>query len=252
MNINKTYLESILENTKLAKEQWVKLKEENKDFDDFEKKFHLRPTKSGVTIVSTLQEKPMRGKKVGKTTVKKWLEELYTLVTSNKNQEEKLQILTQLGFKERKKSSNQKIEEAYQAKMISEMVDNKSLKEFLEVEEIVFIASEFIIHDQKDTSDRERIDIVAFDCNNKLFFFELKIPNSKDDAIKQLNKYIKKYGEEKKQEMLEVLKEYPIHSVPKDNIEIEGYTIYGYGEKVNISESKKADKKDRVGIIRFG
>lgn len=251
--MEKTYLQVIVENSKEAKEQWKKFAE-NKDIDDFKKKFHLRPTKSGATIVSTLQERPMRGKKVGRTVVKDKLEELYTLIMSAESQEEKLQRLTQFGFQERKKSSSKEKEENYQAKMIANMSHNQSLKDFLKVDELIFVASEFIIHGQLDTSDKERMDIIGYDGKNRLFFFELKDPlDPKGDPIEQLKKYIYKYGGKKRKKMLKLLKEYPINSVTSKDIVIEGYAVYAYGEKVDIKASKKEEmyKGSIIKVIKF-
>lgn len=248
--MDKTYLESIIENAQEAKEQWEMFTEQHKEIDEFKKKFHLRPTKSGITIVSTLQEKPMRGKKVGKTVVKKWLDELYSLTMSNKSQEEKLHALTQLNFQEKTKSSSEKKEESYQAEMIEKMSDNQSLKDFLEVDELIFIASEFILYDKSEISNRERIDIIGYDGIDRLIFFELKTPDSNDKPIEQLKKYIDKYGGEKLGKMLKVLKEYPINSVKLKDIVIEGCAVYGYGEKVNINESKQDVEEYKGSIIR--
>lgn len=246
------YMEKILKNTIEASRQWSEFEKECKDIDLFKKYFHLRPTGSGVTIVSTLESRPMRGKKVGRTVVKKWLEELYNLMMSNRSQGEKEDMLTQLGFQIRKKSSTQKYEETHQAKMIAEMTINQSLKDYLGVDDIIFIASEFILHDDNDTSDRERIDIIGYDGKNRIFFFELKAPeNETDDPVEQVKRYIKKYGGIKRKDMLSVLKDYPINSIVKDDVVIEGYAVYGYGDEVNIVSSKKADNEDKVGIIKF-
>lgn len=248
--MDKTYLDSIIENALKAKEQWKKFAEQHKEVEEFKKKFHLRPTKSGVTIVSTIQEKPMRGKKVGRTVVKKWLDELYNLTMSNKSQEEKMHALTQLNFQEKTKSSNKRKEEFYQAEMIEKMSDNQSLKDFLEVDELIFIASEFILYDKSEISNRERIDIIGYDGKSKLIFFELKTPDSNDKPIEQLKKYIDNYGGEKLGKMLKVLEEYPINSVDSKNIVIEGCAIYGYGEKINLNESKKKVEEYKGNIIR--
>ena len=248
--MDKINLDVIVENSQEAKKQWEEFQEQCKDVDEFKKKFHLRPTKRGITIVSTLQEKPMRGKKVGRTVVKKWINELYDLTMSNKSQVEKLQVLTQLGFQEKTEGSSVKKEESYQAEMIAKMSCNQTLKDFLEVDELIFIASEFIIHDKSDTSNRERIDIIGYDRRDKLIFFELKMPDSNDKPIEQLKKYIDKYGGEKLEEMLKILKEYPINSVDSKDIVIEGCAVYGYGEKVNVNVSKKEIEEYKGSIIR--
>lgn len=249
----KTYFYSLLENTKEAKKQWEEFARTHEHVDDFKKRFHLRPTGSGVTIVTTIPEKPMRGKKVGKTTVMKCLDKLYSITMSNMAEIKKLELLTQLQFEERKQDSSKKREEFYQAKMIAEMAENQSLKDFLKVDELIFIASEFILHDQSDKSNRERIDIIGYDGKNRLFFFELKDPiNPKGDPLEQVSKYVDKYGGAKREEVLELLGEYPIHAVSSNDITIEGCAVYGYGEKVNLSESNEVIcGEKRLQVIKF-
>jgi uncharacterized DUF497 family protein len=252
--MSETYLKTILENTKEAKKQWEEFSKICKDINDFKKKFHLRPTKKGVTIVSTLEKKPMRGRLVGKTVVKEWLEQLYAVTISTKSQEEKLKILQELKFDDRKQSSNsnEKNEEFYQAKMIAEMSENQTLKDFLKVDELIFIASEFILHHQLDESKRERIDIIGYDGKNRIFFFELKDPEDpKGDPVSQVKRYVEIYGGVKLKEMLEILNEYPINSVCTKDIVIEGYAVYGYSQIVNVNASKEFKDKDNVGIINF-
>lgn len=239
--MNKEYFEATLENTKIAKEQWEMFAKDCDNINDFRKDFHLRPTSSGVTIVSSLKEKPMRGIKVGKTVVKKKLGEIYEIIKL----QEKLELLTQMKFQDRINTSAHKKEEDYQAEMISKMMDNESLKKALNVEKLIFITSEFILHDSGDKSEKNRIDIIAYDGANRLFFFELKEPNNtKDDGYSQVKRYLKVYGEgEKKKQMLEILANYPGCSIKLDNLKIEGYVIVGY--------SKKIIENSEIGIIKF-
>ncbi|MFW5980936.1 MAG: hypothetical protein ACOCRU_00010 [bacterium] len=127
-------------------------------------------------------------------------------------------------------------EDYYQAKMIAEMSNNNSIKNLLGVDEPIFIASEFILH-EGDKRGGNKIDIIAYDGNRKLFFFELKKPYFTDDPIKQVKSYLERYGKENKKEMLEVLKTYPVHPINQDIEEVEGYAVYGYSEEINIDKS---------------
>lgn len=249
--MDQKYIEEILENTKEASKQWNEFAKECKDIKTFQRTFHLRPTKDKVTIVSTLEAKPMRGKKVGKTTVKRWLSELYNISYSKLSDEEKSLRLTELDFEDRKESSKD-AEEVFQAKMISDMSKNQSLKNFLKVDQLIFIASEFILHDREDQSKRERIDIIGYDGRDRLFFFELKKPsNKKDNPVTQVKRYVEVYTKEKGEEMKRVLREYPIHSVNSDHLRVEGYAVYGYGETVDLEKSIEFHKNGEAGVIRF-
>lgn len=235
-----------MNNTEEAAKQWKQFALECIDIEVFKKKFHLRPTSSGVTIVSTLDEKPMRGIHCAKTKVNEMLKRLDALITSDNNLMDELE---KLGFQNRKKSEEEIAEEKYQAQMIVGMSDNEALKEYLKVEKLIFIASEFILlHDSNGKSSRDRIDIVGYDGKERLFFFELKHPdNTKDDALKQVKRYVDTYSEEKnKKDMLSVLEKYPINSINLNNIVIEGYAVYGY-KKIK----KLEEYQFKGGIVTF-
>ena len=243
--MSKSYIEVIINNTKIAQEQWNQFALECDDIDIFKKKFHLRPTIKGVTIVSTLDEKSMRGILCAKTKVKETLKRIYELTINDNNLMDELE---KLGFQKRKRDKEKIDEEKYQAQMIVGMSGNEALKEYLKVEKLIFIASEFILHDSNVKSKRERIDIVGFDGINRLFFFELKHPdNTKDNALEQVKRYVDKYSEEKnKKDMLSVLEIYPINSISSNDIVIEGYAVYGYSE---ISKFEECQYKG--GLVRF-
>lgn len=247
--IDEKYLQTIIENASKAGNQWDQFAKVCTDINSFKKKFHLRPTHSGVTIISTIEEKPMRGIKCGKTKVEDRLRKLAKAIElgDTKNQMELL------GFQNRKISKQKKAEEVYQARMIAGMAENQSLKDYLKVDQLTFIASEFILHDSYDKSDRLRVDIIGFGSKsgkNRLFFFELKEPcNTKDDPVAQVQRYIDIYRGEKSKPMLEVLKKYPINAVTSDDVDIEGYAVYGYGSKIDLNESKMLSTQ--TGVIKF-
>jgi len=241
-----------LENSIKASNQWDEFIENCDDVEYFKKMFHLRPTASknqSVTIVSSLEGKPMRGRRVGKTAVKKWLKAIYQVMMSDKPMEEKLQYLTQNDFTYRAKKSNKEREEIYQAKMIAGMSENKLLKSFLKVDKLIFIASEFILK-EKSEEEGVRIDIIGFDGQYRLFFFELKTYESTDDAEGQTKKQIA-YYQERQQDMLKVLQHYPISAITTDKIVIEGYAVIGYGDEIDKQSSKMFVNKEEVGRIVF-
>ncbi|HYE09726.1 MAG TPA: hypothetical protein VEF53_06060 [Patescibacteria group bacterium] len=116
------------------------------------------------------------------------------------------------------------------------MNNNKELKKYLNVEKLIFIASEFIIHESKDKDPRKRIDVIAFDGIDTVIFFEMKTPqNEEDDPLSQVSEYIERYGKNGKYgvEAKQILMEYPINGVTTANYKIKGYAVYGYGEKIN-------------------
>lgn len=69
--------------TNFAQELWDEFENELRkmahinEIDDFKKHFHLRPTGSYITIVSTLDCLPMRGVSVTKTKMKDVLNKIY-------------------------------------------------------------------------------------------------------------------------------------------------------------------------------
>lgn len=253
--MSKSYIEVIENNTKIAAEQWNQFALEYADIDIFKKKIHLRPTSNGVTIVSTLDEKPMRGIHCAKTKVKETLKRINGLLISDKNL---MDEFTKLGF-QNKKIPNVLAEEKYQAQMIAGMSENAALKKYLGVENLIFIASEFVLlHDSNESNDKariDRVDIIGYDGKKRLFFFELKHPLNGDvHAVEQVERYVKVYSEEKnKKDMLNVLKEYPINSVNSVNqndIAIEGYVIWGYNELIEYEEWQTKEIR-LVGLVRF-
>jgi len=248
------YMADIIKNTKTASEQWIEFASKKKDIDQFKKLFHLRPTKSGVTIVSTNLGKPMRGIKVGRKVAKKHLENIYSEYNSSVDEDDFNNKLDDLKFQNRKISKDKINEEIVQAKMIREISGNQVLKNFLEVDELIFIASEFILHSSTDSDNlpRERVDIIAYDGENKIFLFELKTPdNKKDNPENQLKKYLKKYSEHKKQETISVLSEYPINCINNDkNIEFEAYAIINYSNAIDYENSKRATYQLGPGGVR--
>lgn len=251
-------------NAKAAAKIWDEFVSTIEDKEEFVRLFHLRPTShktNFVTIVSTIEGREMKGIKVNRTNLKKELEKLHGLMNSDFTMEHKIDKLNQYGFQH---ENTAMVEKKHQVHMIKDMERNDTLKEYLGVDKLIFIASEFILHNAQDNSKRERIDIIGYDGVSRLFFFELKdpakdrgkyvkqAPKHKEDPVEQVRKYIEVYGGEKRQDMGEVLKNYPINSVNLDNFTIEGCALYGYGEKVDVSKSETVSFEEQsVKVIRF-
>ncbi len=256
----KDYMKNVLNTTQKASEQWEIFAAQCEDVESFRNAFHLRPTKSKVTVVSTLKHKPMRGASLAKTKLAQFLNELYIkdlhLINGANGDktidEENIMLLTHKKFEDRKTPKEKKTEEKYQAQMIKFMPGNNQLKSFLNADKLIFIASEFILHPQSDVSKRERVDIIGYDGHSKLFFFELKTPeNITDKPDDQVIRYMKRYGEIKRDETIEVLSNYPINSIKTKDIEFHGYAVYGYSEELDKANSKPFTSFGEPGIIRF-
>ena len=251
------YIEKVLNNTRTVAEQWDIFTTQCEDVDAFMKAFHLRPKSDGVTVVSTLEYKPMRGAHSAKTKLAQFLKELYTeeLHLANKNDtnnKNAIKVLTQKKFKDRITSKQKKVEESYQAKMIISMSENIALKSFLNVDNLLFISSEFILHPQSDKRKRLRVDILGYDGLGKIFFFELKAPgNKKDKPDEQVVKYLDRYSIDRREETIDVLSNYPINSLKTRDVEFHGYAVYGYSEKLDTANSKPFKSIEEPGIISF-
>jgi hypothetical protein len=255
--MRKSYIEKVLNNTQVAAEQWNDFATECEDMEAFRNAFHLRPKSNGVTIVSTLGIKPMRGAHSAKTKVAQFLKELYEKELHLESSDEtiiyeKKELLKYKKFEDRKKPKEKKAEETYQAKMIKSMSINKELKSFLNVKELYFIASEFILHPQSDASNRERVDIIGYDGLDKIFFFELKTPeNTKDKPDEQVVKYLNRYSNDRREETIDVLSNYPINSIKTRDVKFHGYAVYGYSKEIDKATSKPFKNIKQPGIIRF-
>lgn len=242
------YFETIMTNTRTAADQWNEFAAECEDVEAFKKAFHLRPTKKGVTVVSTLKDKPMRGvskdeKKLAQFLRELYNEELHLTSEGDPNKVKKIDSLTKKGFKEK--------EESYQAKMIKAMSGDSALKSFLKVESLTFIASEFIVENDRKKLDRP--DIIAYDGLGKVFFFELKTPDNKKylDNHVQIKNSLHKYGVVKKDHTIAVLSNYPINSIKTGDVKFHGYVVYGYSDNLDVANSKLFQSPDEPGVIYF-
>lgn len=243
--MSQDYIKAIIKQAVKANAEWNALAQKYGDIKWFQAMFHLRPTSKNITIVSTLDKKPMRGIILKKN----MLEELY-LIMANETYNNQIELLEKMGFKDRNK--NNPVEEKLQAQMVREMANNDSLKSLLKVDKLTFIASEFILFSRKDKEKENkklRIDIIAYDGNKRVFFFELKEPeNTSDNPFQQLKEYLDFYSVQKREDLVKVLKAYPINAVNYDDFIVEGYVVYGYKDSIE-STISNIEYPDITGII---
>lgn len=151
-----------------------------KDATTFVKHFHLRPTSTGITIVSTLPYAPMRGITVKCSELAATLGDLaknFDKLLGEDEQSAK-EKLRELGFKERQSAgANGEREEDIQAAFIRGMIEGQ-----VAYEDIHFLASELNLEDEN------RFDVVGVK-GNYLFLFELK--NGRTTKVfKQVERYV--------------------------------------------------------------
>lgn len=194
-----------IENARWASDVWNGIEKSKRDV--LTKYFHLRPTSSGVTIISTLQTAPMRGISCNKPLeLKKKLDDIfrkYPKITSDDDMKARA-ALKELNFKERSTGHN-KLEEDVQAVFINSMGSSGTLSKLLgSVGPIEFVASELIFE-----KGPYRIDVVGRDRKD-LYFFELK--KDRTLKVKQVADY-REYYSSRSDILNKLLSVYPINSV---------------------------------------
>lgn len=229
MDFNKRTVENIASNAKTAQEVW-------KDFAHNEKLcecFHLRPTKSGITLVSTLPYAPMRGIPVKAIELKPLLENIAkrTNVLLGVNAEKSLALLEEWGFKRRK--SNAFLEENAQALFIQGMILKQDMYEGIE-----FVASELVL-----AKNSCRFDVVGYK-NDTLYIFELK-KGRKTGGLTQTADYAELINENKEC-YLEVLRNYP-HCAVNDYKEFRPIAVMRYASN-SVTQLVNSAKEAGVGI----
>lgn len=255
------YFERVMANTRTAADQWNEFAAECEDVEAFKKAFHLRPkaNKDKTTIVSTLKHKPMRGVYTKGTEIAKFLKDLYNQELYKEGLdyntiEARKAVLTEMGFKETSREKDKVRECKLQANMINAMSGDSALKSFLKVENLTFIASEFILSpksDQEKNLKGHKVDIVGYDGLNKIFFFELKTPENKEgNPVKQVSEYLEIYSSKRKEQTIAVLSNYPINSIKTGDVEFHGYVVYGYSDNLDTANSKPF-LRDEPGVIYF-
>ncbi|MFH1983781.1 MAG: hypothetical protein ABIL58_18225 [Pseudomonadota bacterium] len=215
----------ILSFSRKASDAWNSLPQEMKS--SLDKYFHLRPTNSGITIVSTIPFFPMRG--IAGIRSKDSLLDKLNDIYKNMNQISSVDIevvtekMKEIGFTKREGKKAVNIEEDIQALMIRSMSNDENLRIKLSAaNRIKFVASELIFEKGKN-----RVDVVGFDGIN-LYLFELK--KGRTTKVDQVRRYVDYYSESKNLIRLkELLKFYPIN--PVDRFDgIKGIMVMQYAD----------------------
>jgi len=192
MDFNKETVGKIAANAKAAQEAWGDFVHNKKMCECF----HLRPTASGITIISTLPYAPMRGIPLNAMKLKPVLDEISASINVllGIDDDKSMELLDKWGFNRRKPSGF--LEENAQAFFIQGMILKQEMYEGIE-----FVASELVLADSSC-----RFDVVGYK-NNNIYIFEMK----KDRTIAGLMQTADyaKLANENKTHYLEVLKNYP-------------------------------------------
>lgn len=240
---------SIIENAQYATVAWDGL--ESPDKENLRKYFHLRPTQSGVTIVSTLPYAPMRGI-TGLASVSAISDELkrisanFKKITQDDEEAAQAILRDELGFALRSDDGNHDaLEEAYQAMMINSM-NQSNLADSLGLigKRIDFVASELIFE-----LGPNRVDIVGI-CDGELYFFELK--RDRTTKVDQVRRYVEYYSQPTNLGILKrLLQNYPIRPV-KEFTAICGVMVMRYAESsFNRKLWKGLAEEHKVKILFF-
>lgn len=236
----------IIDNAKIAQSVWDSFAK-NKSNRRIQRFFHLRPTNSGITIVTTLDGYEMRGivKHSGEELANALSEiaDYYPILVSL-NDIKKNEKMKNLGFPKRERTLDSALEEFIQATMIDTMSEDSGLAKVLGVQNMQFITSELIFE-----KGHHRVDIVGFDGID-LYFFELK--RGRTLKIAQVSDYVKYYSEAKNNITLkELLETYPINPI-KHFQSIKGVMVMKYAEN---SESRykwvDEQKKHNIDILFY-
>jgi hypothetical protein len=157
-------MENASESTKILEDFFKGIKEA--EIRKFRSSFHLRPVTDSITIVSTLSIAPMRGVSVNTKDLKNRLARLMD-VLSEKDDDQKLEILANLKFEHRASESMR--EENFQAFLIQDMVSNPK-----HYEGMLFVTSELDLPKYGDSNDKKkRADVIGYK-DGVLYDIELK------------------------------------------------------------------------------
>ena len=217
----------------IATKVWNKF-DVNKQME-LSKYFRIRPTNSGITLVSILSEAPMRGRT--KICTENKLEDILKNILDNisilssDDGDTIKRFLTQCLTMKDRKNPNPELEECVQAAMIRAMDCHPDLIRIYNAK-VTYVASEFIFDKGKN-----KIDIIGInEATKNLIFFELKKERKKYSD--QLQDYIT-YYKKNRNILSNILKEYPINSVPHFH-DIEGAMVM-----------KEAERDLRVSVLPY-
>jgi len=235
----------ILQYAEKASEAWGILSVE--DQNKIKKYFHLRPTQSGVTLITTLSFLAMRGKDKLRTVedigkVLKIIAARYKEVTQDDDEMAKQVVLEILGIHEGSRDHEKDLEYDIQARMIKHMSEDSNLARVLDSDrEIKFIASELIFEQGPN-----RVDIVGFN-GKTLYFFELK--KDRTSKVEQVKEYVNYYRNS--DFLKQLLSRYPINPV-KAFQEIKGVMIMRHAEgSAQDKKWKRLADKNQISIVFY-
>jgi len=224
MNINQITVDKIAANAEKAKIVWNLYSHDEK----LKEILHLRPTKSGITIVSTLPCAPMRGLEVNDIE----LAETLRIIAAKKatllsaNPENAKEILKNMKFKGRKNDGFR--EENAQAMFIKGMILKQEI-----YEGIHFVASELTLDGDN------RFDVLGYK-DDVLYIFELKKDRT-FDCIKQVSDYVN-LVKQNNAAFLNVLSQYPHFSVSGFS-SVQGVAVMKYAANATEKLAEEAKEK---------
>jgi hypothetical protein len=229
MKFNKETVGKIAANAKAAQETWGSFVHNKKMCECF----HLRPTASGITVISTLPYAPMRGIPLNAVNLKSMLDEISANINVllGVDDEKSLKLLDKWGFKRRKPGSF--LEENAQAFFIQGMILKQKIYEGIE-----FVASELVL-----AGSSNRFDIVGYK-DGTLYIFEMKKDRETAGLIQTAG--YAKLANENKSHYLEVLKNYP-HCPVADFNEVIPVAVMKYAANAVTQLENKA-KEAGVGL----
>ena len=240
---------NIVKNTDMATEVWGSFIKAGNNRRRIANYFHLRPTNSGVTVVTTLNDYEMRGitgikDREALLSILVKIEKSYRFLTCL-DENKKKKHMEALHFPQRQKASARILEEKIQATMIKTMSNDKNLIEKLGTKNpIRFVGSEFIFDQGK-----HKVDIVGYDKQD-IYFFELK--KGRTTEVDQVSKYVKYYSRKDKLAILkQILENYPINPVKKIKRLI-GVMVMEHAESSSgLEKWKKLAKSNGIRILFY-
>lgn len=236
----------ILDYAKVATAAWNQFDQEDQKI--IQKYFHLRPTQSGVTLVTTLPFLAMRGRdglqsEDDVSTLLRAIIKNYREITQDDDDRAVEVVSDILGIVVgRRDLSEDDLEYDIQARMINHMSDDSNLAKALGSKTMIqFVASEMIFEQGPN-----RVDIVGFNGSD-LFFFELK--KGRTTKVKQVADYVRHYGESPL--LGPLLAVYPIYPVAAFE-KIKGVMVMRHSEgSARHDKWKKLAELNRISIVFY-
>ena len=227
MDFNRETVDKIAKNAKTARDVWDNFAHDEK----LHECFHLRPTSSGIAVISTLSYAPMRGILVKPNMLKNKLDEIAksTDVLLGVDEEKSKILMEKWGFNSRKSEAFR--EENAQALFIQGMILKQEMYEGID-----FVASELVL-----AGKSSRFDIIGYK-DGTLYIFEMK----KDRELAGLNQTAEyeKLVNENKALYLDVLKNYP-HCHVADFKKVNAIAVMRYASN---SAARLAKMANEAGV----